>query len=1287
MTLLGARRERNSRWPGQTAVHGNATARRLKASIVLAVAALPIWGAEEGLFIPVDAADAAHLAPASVSEGSTVTGQQWLVRVDRGRLFSTIRTVEHAGFGRLLLNVARGTAFEVAVERTRRTLSGHALSGRVVGAAGSAVTLVVHAEAIMGSIWTLGGTYEVAPLEDGVHVVREVDPSTRLPLGEPIRREGGWGNAPPVGQANEDGGNVVDVLVLWTPKAGENIGDQAQMRLLADHAVAWANDAYERSGAKVRLNLVGTELVDYVEQGPGCTFGVGCRSGTDLDRLENPSDGFMDGAHERRDALGADLVSLLTGDGDVGGIATLAGSFSLVVVRSSDGVASTFAHELGHNMGLSHDRYLALDRGRTGGLLPFSYGYVNNRAFEPGAAEDDCWVTIMAYGTRCWDGGFPTADRVPYFSTPDLRHPADADAPLGVPKSSDEEGPDGPADAVYALDLRTHQVASFRPGRTDDGGTPETATPVVATSTTFARLADSDDVDYFRIELPEAGWLRVETRAAGRGNLRGVLSAANGELIAKDNDSGEGYDFLITVALPAGVYFIRVEDQDWYTPDDYTLVVSFNPTSTADDHGAGEAQATVAATPSSTAGELQFPSDTDWFRFEVAERGVARVGTTGETDVVGALTSEDGAVRLTDDDGGPGLNFLFVAKLDPGTYFVSVRGFGGNTTGRYSLDISFSPLSAEPDDHADALAGATRLAVGASASGELEVSLDQDHFRIWVPGTSPGQLWVESKGNTDVKGALLQRDGELISEEFLGGEHRNFVIGKQVTPGTYFLRVTGNSAEDVGIYGLEVSFTADSRAIPLFLSASHPSGQGFARIINRDNRGGTVSIHAIDDAGERRGPLTLSLAAQQTTHFNSEDLEVGNAAKGLSGGVGSGEGDWRLELATDLNIEALAYVRAADGFLTGMNDVVTRDSVRGYGEVAAIFNPASNRTQVSKLRLINTGPSRHAAVSLRGHDDRGETDNTQVLLWLGSGASRTFSAQSLEAGNDDFWGGGRWEGRIGNGYGKWRLLMRAFRPIRTMSLLESPTGHLANLSGRAAVGRNTSLPLLISASNPGQQGFIRVINRDTTDGEVAIHAIDDTGQRRGPVSLSLDTGHAAHFNADDLERGNRSKGLSGSLGAGTGDWRLELFADVVIEALAYVRTSDGFLTGMNALAPQSRGRHEVVFFNPASNDRQVSRLRLVNPATTTAAITISGLDDAGDPPPEGEVSLTLPAGATTAITAQQLEAGAAHLEGRFGDGKGKWRLFIEADQDIQAMSLIESPTGHISNLSAGTAVR
>ena len=187
--------------------------------------------------------------------------------------------------------------------------------------------------------------------------------------------------------------------------------------------------------------------------------------------------------------------------------------------------------------------------------------------------------------------------------------------------------------------------------------------------------------------------------------------------------------------------------------------------------------------------------------------------------------------------------------------------------------------------------------------------------------------------------------------------------------------------------------------------------------------------------------------------------------------------------------------------------------------------------------------------------------------------------------------------------------------------------------------------------------------------------------------LLLEAEQTVHFNSGDLEWGNAAKGLVAGVGAGNGDWRLWFDTALDIEALAFVRTRDGFLTGMNAVVPKSDGRLEVVFFNPASNPNQVSRLRLVNPAAEPATISVRGVDDAGVAAPEGNIALTLPAGAATTITAQQLEAGADHFAGRLGDGEGKWQLVIEADQDIQAMSLLESETGHLTNLSSGTAVR
>ena len=196
-----------------------------------------------------------------------------------------------------------------------------------------------------------------------------------------------------------------------------------------------------------------------------------------------------------------------------------------------------------------------------------------------------------------------------------------------------------------------------------------------------------------------------------------------------------------------------------------------------------------------------------------------------------------------------------------------------------------------------------------------------------------------------------------------------------------------------------------------------------------------------------------------------------------------------------------------------------------------------------------------------------------------------------------------------------------------------------------------SLPLLPPKSSSGRQGFVRVINRSIAQGEVQIYAVDDEGNRRGPVSLTLDGGAAAHFNSSDLEDGNASKRLRGRIGAGAGDWRLELTSDLDVEVLGYVRTDDGFLTAMQEIAPRRANRHRIAVFNPGSNTDQVSMLRLVNPTQEPARISIRSIDDAGDA--GGRVELTLPAGQARTYSAWELESGGGDLKGSLGEGAGQ----------------------------------
>ena len=296
-----------------------------------------------------------------------------------------------------------------------------------------------------------------------------------------------------------------------------------------------------------------------------------------------------------------------------------------------------------------------------------------------------------------------------------------------------------------------------------------------------------------------------------------------------------------------------------------------------------------------------------------------------------------------------------------------------------------------------------------------------------------------------------------------------------------------------------------------------------------------------------------------------------------------------------------------------------------------------------------------------------------------------------------------------NDLGNWRTLM-SWNPDRRcpvrqpyfsnpdVSFMGSPTGdaHTRNnarvidetapliANYRRAPQSPHSVPLVTSADNESRQGFVRVINRSEHDGTVRIHAIDDEGWRRGPVELSLDPKQTRHFNSGDLENGNPGKGLSGGVGDGTGNWRLELETELDIEVLAYIRTPDGFLTSIHDAAAQADDgsmRHHVSIFNPGKNTDQQSLLRLINLGGDAADIEISGLDDKGNAPPGGSVRLTLAPGAAHLLTAQELEQGSDDFSDGFSAGSGKWQLFVTADQPIQVMSLLLSPTGNLTNLS------
>jgi hypothetical protein len=330
----------------------------------------------------------------------------------RGRRVRADVMALHDSFGPSAGDVTLNLFDDVQLRARRQRLDptprgGSVWHGRLLDVAGEA-TIAVNDGVMAGTVFAGDRVYEILYAGDGEHEVREIEPSAfpsddfegDLPLGEADPQAG---ELDPLVEASAapDSASQVDVMVVWTPAATAAAGGMAAMQSLVDLAVANTNQAYANSGVTQRIRLVHAAEVSYTESSPN----------TDLTRLAGTSDGHLDAVHTLRNTYGADVVTLIgatyAGAGYCGlgylmnyvstGFATNAFN---VVDRSCAAGNLTYAHEVGHNMGLHHDPANA------GSSASYSYAFGYQ---DPGGA----FRTVMSYGG---------APRVRHFSNPNVSY-------------------------------------------------------------------------------------------------------------------------------------------------------------------------------------------------------------------------------------------------------------------------------------------------------------------------------------------------------------------------------------------------------------------------------------------------------------------------------------------------------------------------------------------------------------------------------------------------------------------------------------------------------------------------------------------------------------------------------------------------------------------------------------------------------------------------------------------------------------------------------------------------
>jgi hypothetical protein len=278
--------------------------------------------------------------------------------------------------------------------------------------------------------------------------------------------------AAPVQAAASSGPVTIDVMVAYTPGFVSELGSQSLALTRIQNLVDLTNQAYTASGVNQQIRLVKTVEVNYADNTSNQSA---LDDITGIDETGNPVTipASLQGIASLRVQYGADLVTLIRSYDNATqgncGIGWLIGGNQTPIVPSqsnaygynvvSDGSSTasdgktyycldtTFAHELGHNMGDAHDRANATEPG----AYSYSYGYVGNGT--------NGFSTIMAYGT---DTDTPLA----MFSNPDVS--ACQNTPCGVADSNTSSS----ADNAHSMNNTAALIAAFEPTMVGAGAPP-----------------------------------------------------------------------------------------------------------------------------------------------------------------------------------------------------------------------------------------------------------------------------------------------------------------------------------------------------------------------------------------------------------------------------------------------------------------------------------------------------------------------------------------------------------------------------------------------------------------------------------------------------------------------------------------------------------------------------------------------------------------------------------------------------------------------------------------------
>lgn len=884
----------------------------------------------------------------------------------------------------------------------------------------------------------------------------------------------------------------------------------------------------------------------------------------------------------------------------------------------------------------------------------------------------------------------------------------------GIPNNLD----DFPLNAAEVSDIDRDTVADYQDEDIDGDGLLNTRDPLPLDASNGGRLDEREpnnnareanpvgfevvgtlqqaDVDWFLVESPSGGTLSV------RYNLWSQSTEALPEIAVFDESETplltfvtDRRDKILRTSVQKGRHFVRIRDTgNSFQELIYKLEISFRP---GNDPFIWERESNDTPERATTIelGERRYAQfsdggDIDTFRINVDKPGRLIVYPQLPFKSQAELTNEEGQFMESS-------FYDLRARVDkPGDYFVSVSSPGDLFVGRdeYRFEPRLENSSRlgerelEPNNSRETAWQPIELDGNISwhyiLRGQTS-SLDEGdwaYFDLLVETDLQFELRAWNNLEGTFRATVHNSAGELAQWEF---GYDPPVVGflDSVPPDRYFVKVEPVFMPDrLPTYEIKISCPqlercgdADGDELPDAVDPTPlvadededddgipnlddrcPGEPGGAQDRDNDGLGDDCDGDNDDDGLPDHWEIANGLSVRH--HSDGEDPD--------------GDGTTNLDeylLGTDPNDpdEGLCQLRRAAG---------AESSELPYEADVPYFAAADDPMRESVIRIIGSNGERSPGrVEIYGIDDKGLKSGIGAV---NVGGQHVFhlTSTALETGESTFIK----EGRLCDGTGDWRLVVRSEKPVRVQTFVRAANGFVANsLDSLKSENGRATVDMVNPATNTTRRSLLRVINESDEPGVIRLTGIDDSGTSRGSIEVDLAARASRSLSISDLEAG--SDDLKGALGEGVGKWRIQAVSDLRFRIMSFIETDRGELANLSTSLPVEPGKPATLSLDTAVNGTHF--VRFINDSMVTNRVTLKGFDGLGYPGLE-EVTFELQPLESRQMTTGHLEEGNLEkgLQGRLGEGGGYWSLVLEAEASLRILNIIRSPDGFLTNLSA-----